>query len=240
MSKIKKINIEELKLFLISLLEERKLNKNIDLNKAICDKFRIILCSKEDTTLVGLYGEDMYEMANGRMSIEDIFEGELIEDCSKEFNLRLKSNNDCCSFNYAKLILGDNTYLIPIHSLINSNYTNDVCLNFNGLVLEEELLNNFPLGRRLGYYYNTTMLKHMVDIKEYLGNNESLNYYIRNKCNIKGVDKEFNISDIPNYLGHSILDYEDCIEIKDYDNNKFVINKISSIKIDFDTIKMIG
>lgn len=240
MSELKKVNIEELKLFLVGLLEERKLNRAIDLNKAVSDKFRVILSDEKGVTLIGLYGEDMYEEANGYMAIEDMFEGELIKDCGEEFDLKLRLNNDCCSFNYAKLILGDNTYLLPIHSFVNNNYTNDVYLNFNELVLEEEILNNFPRGRRLGYYYNTTMLKHMVDIKKSLGNDESLNYYIRNRCNVKGEGKEFNLSDIPDYLGHSILDCEDYVEIKDYDNTKFVIKKISGDKIDFDTIKIVG
>lgn len=240
MSRLNRMNVEELKLFLITLLEEKKLDKTIDLNKAISDRFKVILFDKKDVTLVGLYGEDMYENANDFMAIEDMFEGELIEDCGEDFDLKLRLNNDCCSFNYVKMVLGDNTYLVPIHQLINSNYTHEAYLNLNELILEEELLNNFPKGRMLGYYYNTTMLKHMVEIKASLEEDESLNYYLGNKCNVGKVSRDFNICDIPDYLGHSIVDCKDYIEIKDYEDAKFVIKKLSNDKVDFDTIEMVG
>ena len=51
MSRLNRMNVEELKLFLITLLEEKKLDKTIDLNKAISDRFKVILFDKKDVTL---------------------------------------------------------------------------------------------------------------------------------------------------------------------------------------------
>lgn len=240
MSESKKIDIEELKVFLKGLIEDKKLDKAVDLNKVISEKFKLLLWDAEGVTMVGLSGEDMYEQANGYMAIEDVFEGELVEDCTDEFNLDLKLNNDCSSFNYVRLFLDNRAYLITLHSLINSNYTSDIYLNFNEIVLEDELLKNFSKGRMLGYNYNTTILKHMAEIKDSLEDEESLNYYLANRCRIKVKNESFNISCIPDYLGYDIVNCENHIEIKDYENTLFKIKKVNEAEVDLDTIEMCG
>ena len=240
MSHLNKEKINEFKSYLKGLIEERNSGKEVDFNKAIAEKYNVILSVREEGSYVGVYGEDIYTDSD-KKSLESVLESwlnfNLLHE-NVELNSRLRKNNYCCSFSNSIINIEEDSYVLPTYKFINENYTDDCFIDFNGMMKEEELLNNFPMGRSFNSFSNETILNHISNRKNILKEGESLNYYVRNittQIASKNESVFLKVEEIPEKIGHSIHDCGEYIEIKDYDNNLFKINKIDELRVDFDT-----
>lgn len=240
MEKLNKVNINEFKEYLKSLIEARKLGKKLDFNKEICEKYNLVMLDRGGVTLTSTWLDGIGEDNKDRTFLDALLD-EIVFEESYEINLDLRKNNYCSSYYYSEIVLDENIYLIPTHSFINNNYTSDYYMNFNCIIDKNELLNNFPKGRCLEFNIDKTMLEDMVDIKDTLKDDESLNYYAKRLINKipSREGSEFLHIDEVGRLGHSLVEHDDYFEIKDYDNNLFRVNKVEGSRLDFDTIERI-
>lgn len=223
---------------LLGLIKKREVEPSIDLNEEICNSYNVKLYKDDSITLTALYLDELNE---NQISLECLLEDYLTEE--SDLNDKLRKQNTCCSFSYGEIDLCGEKYVLPLHALVNRNWSNDYYANFNLIVKKEDLLKNFPAGRKMDIYNSdVSILSEMITRKANLKEDESLNYYVQYIAgdSVEGEVSQYKypVSAIPRKIASSVVNCKTHVVLKDYDNNIFEIDKSGETSVDFNTIRL--